>query len=1309
MMAVLMLSFFCNVAHADFITISSLDQDAIGALPQVNNVAGTGNAKIVFSFDSDIYGYVKESTTGSFWNQQTIYEYYYVHNFVIEMNDYAYQNFNGCIINQLNADGTLHTKYKWTRDVEYSGSELMWVKDANAKTVTVRTDSNGFQINSFTNNKVQIEFFLKSTADYGKAEFKIKGVIGSFGQTNTSGTKTTYTPSYASGLSGTTSSITYTDKDTYVLPTATRAIEYNIGAGCNNEPLSEVGFNADAATAYNLTFKPLGETDNLVSKYKIYARKFPDGKNPFRGTDTSGNPIDLYMYDASTMENSTEVAFVGEITPNGSEEYIYNLATGHGLSGNYYLVVCADVKSDVAEGKKIGVSIEKLNDTSFTSTTGTRTVMLNFQVVYRPFNGYSNFYRIPSIITASNGNLVTTSDGRKYENHDVRNDIDVMSRYSEDNGRTWSTPLIIAQGTGLTSIDDDCTSTAVVGYGDCALSQLPTPGHILAVFTSGDGLGSNSTTRTPTVYYEISTNNGMTWSKPKMIPVSVFNDPTGKQGCPGPGRMCLVKEGVLKDKVLLAAYTWDTGYVPSDINFLAYDEKNDTWTRVGGYNNSGNRIGESHFVEVGENKFILEARRDDGTSSTYPARQWWYCEVSESGTLTMKNQMSSTGDDFIPDMKCCGNIIPYKYNGETYLLQSQPLNVVSYVNTASTTRSNMYIGWTKFTSTEKLEWHATEEKMLSDGFATAGYSCLTVQEDGTIGLFMEAYPKAYYYVNCAEGRGGDALLSAIYQNLTLDWLTDGAVTSVPQTELEAPEVNPGNRSFQITKDTNGSVVSTEFEDDRAVKITVPTLPTQATGEVAYGVEYLVSKTSVDANGQAGASTTLQEATIVRASSWTESLTVPVDIKALLAGKVNRLDKVLVTARVVTLDANGNVVRRSLYSASTYTAVNPGRKVKLVVKMANEGALMSSEYYPSMVCDGIQLTGSPEGEMMTVGAGERLYLNAPVNARYSLMGFSLNGTTYENDQLSSTVDPWNAYILSDNSQHQVDVPTIDEYAGVTSDGINNMIVIYAWYKAEGGLYQRVSSTILVNENGAVKWNSEGNADLNPETMGTVELASLQINDPSTKANTVSESVVIKNSYSPYARIGVTVVPDINTMYNDAYIVIYDKAGNVVDYSKVNGIGVKNRAVEDVWYSTISDGVYMPSVYQTWMVIGSKLNNTLGTTVAQTGEVVTYVVNNDVEEVTKANLEKAAIYYVSQPISANKSVITGIEDASADEDDVVVTLLGDGQVNFKNFGETVDVTVCDMMGRTHTSFELEDEATITLPRGVYVALGKKFVIK
>ena len=69
-------------------------------------------------------------------------------------------------------------------------------------------------------------------------------------------------------------------------------------------------------------------------------------------------------------------------------------------------------------------------------------------MLFNPWDNGSEFYRIPAMIVMESeqyiGRIVTVTDRRFNSNADLPNKIDLVARYSDDNGASWSKAKNIA-------------------------------------------------------------------------------------------------------------------------------------------------------------------------------------------------------------------------------------------------------------------------------------------------------------------------------------------------------------------------------------------------------------------------------------------------------------------------------------------------------------------------------------------------------------------------------------------------------------------------------------------------------------------------------------------------------------------------------------------------------------------------------------------------------------------------------------------------------------------------------------------------
>ena len=366
------------------------------------------------------------------------------------------------------------------------------------------------------------------------------------------------------------------------------------------------------------------------------------------------------------------------------------------------------------------------------------------------------------------------SDARKNHIHDVTNNIDIVSRRSIDNGKTWSDYLVIFQGSAE---GDDCYNWK--GYGDAAVASFPN-GTVMATAIHGFGLGNDggnpsNSKKDPgsDVVWKVSRDNGKTWSSEYTISRDLYG---GMRGNVSPGNICVAKSGILKGKAVAALRT--TKYPNNGYNYqsaiqriycVAYDPDNNTWTKVAlnsnEYLSDGELLDEAQFLEVGENEFILSVRYTKDAD----ARKFYRVHIN-SATSATATAVSQTGMTLKGG--CNGDLITYKAkDGAEYILHTVPKDMV-YENDNCRTSLSAY--YTTATTSGALNW--TRSIDLFDPFdntvggeaksgigaidETAQYSSLSIQEDGTIadgGLSIGYSPSRHrqQFLQAPLGRLGD--------------------------------------------------------------------------------------------------------------------------------------------------------------------------------------------------------------------------------------------------------------------------------------------------------------------------------------------------------------------------------------------------------------------------------------------------------------------------------------------------------------------------------------------------------------------------
>ena len=393
---------------------------------------------------------------------------------------------------------------------------------------------------------------------------------------------------------------------------------------------------------------------------------------------------------------------------------------------------------------------------NYAGVGGGRVIVPQFKLLYAPrykafatTEEYSMYYRIPAITRASDGTLVALSDARKMHIHDVTNSIDVVSRRSSDNGKTWSDYIVIFQGS---QSGENCYNWK--GYGDAAVASFAN-GTVMATAIHGFGLSGTKDDPATDVVWRVSRDNGKSWGAIQTMERSLFGNLRGNIS---PGNICVSQAGYLKGKALVGLRTSTSpnngsryGATYQRIYCLVYDSDKDVWTRVKIGNedyleNTSNYLDEVQFVQVDKDQYLLSAR------SNASGNRLFYRITFTSATTANATMISQSGMNLANP--CNADLIGYRAkNGTDYILHTVPKDMVYGSDNCRTSLAAYYT--TRSTSgnltwTRSLDLFDPFENTTGGNVGTgigamdeaAQYSSLVKQEDGTIAVLMEAYPYA---------------------------------------------------------------------------------------------------------------------------------------------------------------------------------------------------------------------------------------------------------------------------------------------------------------------------------------------------------------------------------------------------------------------------------------------------------------------------------------------------------------------------------------------------------------------------------------
>lgn len=853
-----------------------------------------------------------------------------------------------------------------------------------------------------------------------------------------------------------------------------------IGLGNKNQVLAMACVSVSADDVPTLTYRLFGHTGYL-SAISVYARMRDKGQDYTPdGNYAKYENTFAHIFDYRNPEKNCGALFLGtthEVPAAGEKTtFTSNLKLPE---GEYVIYLVANVRSAEEIGglknlpliggakanyTRVGGVIDKVSNktintvNNYSGEGGGRVLVPKFKLLYAPryenfatSEEYSRYYRIPAITRASDGTLVALSDARKMHIHDVTNSIDVVSRRSSDNGKTWSDYVVIFQGS---QNGTNCYNWT--GYGDAAVASFSN-GTVVATAIHGFGLAGTRNDPATDVVWKVSRDNGKSWSSEYTMDRNLFG---GLRGNISPGNICVANEGYIKGKALVGLRTSKSPNYQSRssasyqrIYCLTYDPDKNEWTRIRisskdylEYQSTQIYLDEVQFVQVAENQYILSAR------SNASGNRLFYRLTFTSATEATATQISQSGMNL--ENPCNGDLIKYAAkDGTQYILHTVPKDMVYGSDNCRTSLSAYY---TKLSTSGKLTW--TRSLNLFDPFdytsggaaktgigamdEAAQYSSLSMQEDGTIAVLMEAYPYAIRHKDQAsstyERHWGDWVMGQYYINLRIGDIVDGAEQPDP-VKIDAPVISPNSSTYDSYNTAARPTITISHQN----YVNYPDIYDVETAKVntLYDFEFFnaegVLQKQVNLNSFQTESASFTWKEVYEAMGYTD------DPAYQKKGWYLRVSAYCVS------EANSAVVSNK--DVKIYTFANPVRNIK-VIGLPTSGASKTE----------LSTQGNTVGSdvWLTVGVGQEVRINAPALYPFTFKGFyykyKMNGSTNEQVKLSQKL-PDNYNEVS-GMQHQITftVPSVADLADNHNDVDGAGLVIYAVYEVEAGFSTRVNT-------------------------------------------------------------------------------------------------------------------------------------------------------------------------------------------------------------------------------------------------------------
>ena len=431
-------------------------------------------------------------------------------------------------------------------------------------------------------------------------------------------------------------------------------------------------------------------------------------------------------YDPAPEPRSTslQTVLVRDLEPSLSEDI--HIPLHYRLTADTsHLWITADISDTAKEGNRICLTLKQLqtNNGAYPLDIHTeREILLRRRVLYCPGDFDSKFFRIPAIITAKDGTLVTATDRRKYNNNDLPEDIDIILNYSSRGGQFWGGPAFLALGRGVGK-----------GFGDCALAHTRDEGGLIAVYAGGVGFWQSTPNEPQRLYCRRSTDNGLSWSPAVDITHYLYGP-----DCPDTirrkwwGAFCASGNGLLTStgRILFVAAVRE-GEAWSANDYVLYsDDNGETWQCSQRACTGGD---EAKVVELRDGSLLMSIR--------HQSERWF--NISEDGGVTWRDTVFAGKGITAP--ACNGDIIRYdRQDGTSVLLHSLPIG---------DKRENVAV---MLSYDEGKSWSLGRVIVPY----SAAYSSLCILPDGTIGMYVEEDPN------------GSDHYEMVFYNFTLEWLME---------------------------------------------------------------------------------------------------------------------------------------------------------------------------------------------------------------------------------------------------------------------------------------------------------------------------------------------------------------------------------------------------------------------------------------------------------------------------------------------------------------------------------------------------------
>ncbi|MBR6757411.1 MAG: exo-alpha-sialidase [Bacteroidaceae bacterium] len=758
---------------------------------------------------------------------------------------------------------------------------------------------------------------------------------------------------------------------------------------------------------------------------------------------------------------------------------------------------------------------------------------------------------------------------------------------------------------------------------------------------------------------------------------------------------------------------------------------------------------ESVIVEVAENTFLVSNRYQ-----TSPYRTFTRLVLSETpdvatGYKYVATKLTSSG---FSATAANGSIIKTTdAKGKTFIIHAVPKSSVRY--NSRDTRTALTIYTTEYDgSSTSIAWK--ERVCLSDPFGTlnenAQYSSMTLMADGTVGLLFEEYPQSVYANASNDGctnlsANSDFIMHSVFMNVRpqdlieewddVDYIDVAAPVITPESQTYHSEAGKPRPTVTITNPNGEGSTIFSMLFKKADGTTVTLYDNVEFEGDSYTIEWseIASKIGV---GEEDAITTDQSIIV------TAKCSIEGNNKTYTSTETQRnylfkdpVRKVMIYARPVSGSGVGNptiVAGSQSAGPGEIVTVGIGAEVSITAFAATENPLISFSHfaYPT------DTESDKEGTTITTSSpGWASTANVKLMAGDRQLVFKMQ-----------------------------DVDVIPDNHSSAGDGNNDILVLYVFYNSQKAGFKsqvitsgHIADGVLLNNTNCSTLSTDDNFEegfdiINTQYQGKDTTLTYLKTYSNVRANYVdaesnvnykmtNEAIIYphRDDYSEL-HLNVGVQPDSLTAKNLHAVVMFIQDGKYLrdengqyyyallqgqlhQHDKADPI-YKGASIIAPWYGLNEDGVYAGMTAQPAVVssIATNLDNenirgikfydmdtylTEDLTVKPL-YVMIFVITNlvtDINTVVNTSVSGTSAMYVHVHRIIQTTVPTTVESVEQEDELIIASVNGGAQF----IGYEARVDVYNMMGTLVATFPLNGTRYVELPQGIYIANGKKFVVR